>query len=56
LADAGEFAVNHPQGRALAATTGLKDAVLLLLETKRKSMDDVKQQALMAMSKLLRSQ
>ena len=55
LFDAGEFAVAHPQGRALAASTGLKDAVLLHLEAKRKSLDDVKQQALMAMSKLLRA-
>ncbi len=55
LFDAGEFAVAHPQGRALAASTGLKDAVLLHLEAKRKSLDDVKQQALMAMSKLIRA-
>lgn len=55
LFDAGEFAVAHPQGRALAASTGLKDAVRLHLESKRKSLDDVKQQALMAMSKLIRA-
>ena len=55
LFDAGEFASVHPQGRALAASTGLKEAVLLHLEAKRKSLDDVKQQALMAMSKLIRT-
>ena len=55
LSDAGEFAAAHPQGRALAASTGLKDAVLLHLEAKRKSLDDVKQQALMAMSKLIKA-
>jgi hypothetical protein len=55
LFDAGEFASTHPQGRSLATSTGLKDAVLLHLETKRKSMDDVKQQALMAMSKIIRA-
>jgi len=53
LFDAGEFVAAHPQGRLLAASTGLSDAVRMHLEAPRKTMDDVKQQALMAMSKLL---
>jgi hypothetical protein len=43
----------HPQGRLLAASTGLADAIRLHLEAQRETMDDVKQQALMAMSKCL---
>jgi hypothetical protein len=53
LFDAGEFVAAHPQGRLLATSTGLLDAVRLHLEAPRKTMDDVKQQALMAMSKCL---
>ncbi len=53
LFDAGEFVAAHPQGRLLAATTGLADAIRLHLDNPRATMDDVKQQALMAMSKCL---
>ena len=53
LFDAGEFVAAHPQGRLLAASTGLADAIRLHLEAQRETMDDVKQQALMAMSKCL---
>ncbi len=53
LFDCGEFVAAHPQGRLLAGSTGVADAVRLHLEAVRPAMDDVKQQALMAMSKLL---
>lgn len=55
LFDAGEFCLAHPSGKLLCERTGLKDAVVLHLEAKRKSMDDVKQQALISMSKIIKA-
>ena len=50
LFDIGEFAVNHPQGRALLASLGVRPTVMALL---KRDEDEVKQQALLACSKLL---
>ena len=50
LFDLGEFAVNHPQGRALLASLGVRPTVMALL---KRDEDEVKQQALLACSKLL---
>ena len=50
VADLGQFAVAHPQGRQLLATLGVRPAVLALLKS---GDDEVKQQCLLACSKML---
>ena len=51
LSDVGNFAAAHPQGRALATALGLRDVVLSFIASKRDE-DDVRQQALLALSKV----
>ena len=50
LHDLGEFAAQHPQGRAVAAALGAKPVVMALL---KRAEGDVKHQALLALSKLM---
>lgn len=51
LSDLGEFAVQHPQGRAVLQSLGVRPVVMSLL--KREADDEVKAQALLACSKML---
>ena len=50
LHDLGEFAAQHPHGRAIAAALGAKPAVMALL---KRAEGDVKHQALLALSKMM---
>jgi len=50
LHDLGEFAVNHPNGRVVLASMGVKGAVMGML---RREEDEVRQQALLAVSKIM---
>jgi hypothetical protein len=50
LSDLGEFAVAHPQGRTVLASLGIRPAVMACL---KRDEEEVKQQALLACSKLL---
>jgi hypothetical protein len=50
LHDLGEFAAQHPQGRAIAAALGAKPAVMALL---KRAEGDVKHQALLALAKIM---
>ena len=50
LHDLGEFAAQHPQGRAVAAALGAKPAVMALL---KRAEGDVKHQALLALAKIM---
>lgn len=50
LFDLGEFAVAHPQGRVALANLGIRPAVMACLKREE---EEVKQQALLACSKLL---
>lgn len=50
LHDLGEFAVYHPQGRSILTALGLRTLILSFL---KRDEDDIKQQALLAASKLL---
>ena len=50
LYDLGEFAVAHPQGRQVLSTLGIRPAVMACLKREE---EEVKQQALLACSKLL---
>jgi V-type H+-transporting ATPase subunit H len=50
LHDLGEFAATHPNGRAVISGLGLRSVVLSFLKREE---DDVKQQALLALSKIM---
>ena len=50
LFDLGEFAVQHPQGRAVLAAMGVRPVVMGMLKHED---DEVRQQALLATSKML---
>jgi hypothetical protein len=52
LSDVGCFAAAHPQGRSIVATLGLRARVYQIVSSKRDE-DDVKQQALLALAKII---
>ncbi len=52
LSDVGFFVAAHPQGRSLANSLGLRARIVQIIATARDE-DDVKQQALLALGKIL---
>ncbi len=52
VSDVGSFVSAHPQGRSLAATLGFRARIVQLVATARDE-DDVKQQALLALGKII---
>jgi hypothetical protein len=54
ISDVGFFAAFHPQGRSIASTLGLRSRIYQIVSSKRDE-DDVKQQALLALGKIIGS-